>query len=237
MIKEQVVQIIIDHREGPSGLIDELIDYVYETQSLRITTNMETAQLEVADVIISANDDGTGRVGIERKSVDDFVDTVINPNRDMVRQMADLKRTFTRPMVILEGDTIFGLRGVSPEALRASMRMVGIGFGIPIIPTKSIEETAAYIVTIARGEQIDEKRKIAIPHTKRTQMTMTQRQEYVVSSIGSGVGASTAERLLRHFGSVRSIMNAPIDELCLVEGIGTKTAENILEVIGSEYKA
>ena len=231
MIKEHVVQIIIDHRESRSGLIDELIDYVYETQTLRITTNVQAAQLEVGDIICS------DRVGIERKSVDDFVDTIANPDRDMVRQLADLKRTFDRPLVILEGDTIFGLRGIHPEALRAHMAMIAVGFGIPIIPTKCVEETAAQIVTTARKEQIDERHKIGIPHTKRTQMTMTQRQEYVVSSIGAGVGASTAERLLKHFGSVRGTMNASIDELCLVEGIGQKTAENILEIIRSEYKA
>ena len=230
MIKEHVVQIIIDHRESRSGLIDELVDYEYETQSLRLTTNVEAAQLEIGDIICS------DRVGIERKSVDDFVDTIANPDRDMVRQLADLQRTFDRPLMILEGDSIFGLRGIHPEALRAHIAMIGVGFGIPIIPTKSIEETAAQIVTIARREQIDEGRKISIPHTKRTQMTMTQRQEYVVSSIGAGVGASTAERLLKHFGSVGGVTNASVDEMCLVGGIGQKTAENILEIIWSEYK-
>ena len=115
--------------------------------------------------------------------------------------------------------------------------MIGVGFGIPIIPTKSIEETAAQIVTITRREQIDEKRKIGIPHTKRTQMTLPQRQEYVVSSIGSGVGSIMAELLLKRFGSVRAVMTAPIDELTTIEGIGKKTAENIHEIIGSEYKS
>ena len=65
MIKEHVVQIIVDHREGKSGFIDELADYVYETQSLRITTNVEVATLEIGDVICSSNDDGTGRVDRE----------------------------------------------------------------------------------------------------------------------------------------------------------------------------
>lgn len=236
MIKEQVVQLIVDHRESASGLIDELADYVYETQSVRITTNVETAQLEIADVIISSNDDGTGRVGIERKSVDDFVDTVINPDRDMPRQLADLKRAFTRPLVILEGDTIFGLRGIHPEALRAQVSMVVVGFGIPMVPTKSVEETAAQVVTTARREQFKEHRKISIPHTKRTMMTMPRRQEYVVSSIGSGVGTVMAEALLKHFGSVQAAMNASIDELCFVEGIGKKTAKNIHEIVVSVYK-
>ncbi|MBW2077886.1 MAG: hypothetical protein JRI71_10135 [Deltaproteobacteria bacterium] len=231
MIKEQVVQIIVDHRESRSGLIDELTGYHYETTTHRVSTNVETATLEVGDIICS------DRVGIERKSCDDFVDTIISPERNMPRQLADLSRTFERPVVILEGDTIYGLRGIHPEALRAQVAMVCIGFGVPMIPTKSVEETAAQVVTIARREQFRENRKISIPHTKRTLMTLPQRQEYVVSSIGGGIGATMAETLLKHFGSVQGVINASIDELVCVEGVGKVTAENIHAITRSEYKA
>lgn len=231
MIKEQIVEIVIDFREGASGLIDELINYEYETTTHRVKTDVKAKQLEIGDVICS------DRVGIERKSVADFVDSIIDPNRDMVRQLADLQRTFKRPQMILEGDTVFGIRGIHPEALRAQKAMVAVGFGIPIIPTLSVEETAAQVVTIARREQFKENRKLTIPHTKRTMMTMTQRQEYVVSAIGSGIGGVAAEALLKHFGSVRSVMNATIGEMCVVKGIGQKTAENILEIVRSEYKS
>jgi len=158
----------------------------------------------------------------------------------MPRQLADLSRTFERPVVILEGNTIHGLRGIHPEALRAQVAMVCIDFGIPMLPTKSVEsveETAAQVVTIARREQFREKRKISIPHTKRTLMTLPQRQEYVVSSIGGGIGATMAETLLKHFGSVQGVINASIDELVCVEGVGKKTAENIHAITRSEYKA
>ena len=234
---EQVVQIIIDHREAKSGLIDELINYEYETTTARVTTDVKVRQLEIGDIICSSNDDGTGRVGIERKSCDDFVDTIVNPDRDMPRQLADLSRTFNRPLLILEGDTIHGISGIHPEALRAHLTMIGVGFGIPIIPTKSIEETTALVVTIARREQFRDRRKIAIPHTKRTMMTLPQRQVYAVSSIGGGVGPATAETLLQYFKSVKSVMNATIDELCAVEGVGKKTAEKIHEIVRSEYKS
>ena len=231
MVKKQVVQIIVDHREARSGLIDELTDYAYETTTHRVTTNVETAQLEVGDIICS------DRVGIERKSCDDFVDTIVSPDRDMPRQLSDLSRTFTRPLVILEGETIYGLRGISPEALRAHLSMICVSFGIPILPTQTVEETAAQVVTIARREQFKERRKISIPHTKRTLMTLPQRQEYVVASIGAGVGGKTAEVLLKHFGSVQRVMDASIDELCTVPRIQTKTAENIHEIVRSEYKS
>lgn len=228
--KEIVVEIIVDHREAASGLVDELFDYTHATQEYRLTTDVKARQLEIGDIICS------DRVGIERKSVSDFVDTITSPERDMPRQMVDLSRAFTRPLMILEGESVFGLRGISPEALRAHMAMVTVGFGVPILPTMDVAQTAAQIVTIARREQFKRVRSISIPHMKRSNMSLDKRQEYVVSSIGGGVGAETARTLLKHFGSVINVVNATLDELCEVKDIGKKTAESIHEITRSEYK-
>ena len=189
---------------------------------------MQTARLEVGDIICS------DRVCIERKSCADFVDSFIS--RDIFGQMADMSKAYSRSIMILEGETIFGLRDVSPEALRSALSGITVGWGIPIIPTANVESTAAMVVTIARREQFKEKRSISV-HGKRSHMTLPQRQEYVVSAIGGGVGPTMAEALLKHFGSVQAIINASIDELCDVEGIGKTTAENILKIVESEYKS
>ena len=42
-----------------------------------------------------------------------------------------------------------------------------------------------------------------------------------------GVGAKRKKLLLSKFKSVRKIQNATVEQLCSVEGIDTKTAENI----------
>jgi Fanconi anemia group M protein len=228
MIKEQIVQIIIDDRESRSGLIDELRGYEYENTTTRVTTNVQTARLEVGDIICS------DRVCIERKSCPDFVDSFIS--RDIFGQVADMSRAYVRSIMILEGKTIFGLRDVSPEALRSALSGITVGWGIPILPTANVKGTAAMAVTIARREQFKEKRSISI-HGKRSHMTLPQRQEYVVSSIGGGVGPTMAGVLLKHFGSVQEVIDASINELVEVEGIGKKTAENIREIVESEYKS
>ena len=231
MIKERVVYLIVDHREAASGLIEELIGYEYLTKDKHVTTHVETVVLEVGDVLCS------DRVDVERKSTHDFVDSIINPDRGMMGQVYDLSRTAKRPIMILEGETIYGLRGIHPEALRATLSAITVSFGVPIIPTCCVEETAAQLVTIGYKEQFNEGRKISIPHTKRTTMTMPERQVYVVSSIGSGIGAATAKLLLAHFGSVRAVMNAHIDEIIKIKGIGVPTAKNIHDIIRSKYKA
>lgn len=53
------------------------------------------------------------------------------------------------------------------------------------------------------------------------------------SSIGStltrieGIGEARARALLRHFGSLKAVREASVDELCAVKGVSRPAAENI----------
>lgn len=51
-----------------------------------------------------------------------------------------------------------------------------------------------------------------------------------------GVSEERAKRLAKHFPSLKSIVNASIDDLTKVEGIGRKTAEKIFEFINRYYE-
>ena len=52
---------------------------------------------------------------------------------------------------------------------------------------------------------------------------------YLLSSI-PGIGNELARNLLRHFGSIDKIANASIDQLMMVDGIGSKKAEQIYNI-------
>ena len=45
----------------------------------------------------------------------------------------------------------------------------------------------------------------------------------------SGVGSKRRRDLLRHFGSIRGVENASIDEICKVEGINATLAQSIYD--------
>jgi len=227
--KDTVVQLVVDHREAPSGLIDELMNYSYETETAVVSTHVEVAALPVGDVICS------DRVAVERKAVEDYVDTFVNAQRDLFTQSMDMRRAYPNAVMILEGDSIFGLRNIHPEALRGSLCGLTVGMRVPVIPTRNVEQTAAYMVTIARREQFARKRSISV-HGKRSQMSMKQRQIYIVSAIGDGVGVVVAEALLEHFGSVEAVMVAPVEELVKVKGVGKRIAETIRTLVGGKYK-
>ncbi len=183
--------------------------------------------LEVGDYVAS------DRAGIERKTVDDFLSTLMD-GRDLFGQISDLARTFERPLLIIEGEGLYTTRQIHPNAIRGVLSSIAIDFGVPIIFSKDEEDTAALISVIAKREQIDNKTGISL-HGKKTAPTLKEQQEYVISSIPE-IGPVVAKNLLQHFGSVEKVMLASREELMKVGLVGPKTADRIKEVVSGEYK-
>lgn len=183
--------------------------------------------LEVGDYVVS------DRVGIERKTADDFVDSLVGAERNIFAQLKDLARSYERPILILEGRDLYA-RQVHPNAIRGALASIAVDFGVAIIPTADEDETVSVIAAIARREQ---HAGGGAPHAhgKKTHRTLKEQQEYLVSSI-PGVGNAMAKNLLRHFGSVERVFAASAEELKEVELVGPKTAERIRELVGGEYK-
>jgi len=213
------LQIYVDRREIRSGVARALES---AGNDVILTT------LEVGDYIVS------DRVAIERKTDVDFLDSIIDKDRNIFGQLSDLARTYDRPVLIIEGDNLYTARQIHPNAIRGVLASIATGFGIPIISTRDAQDTAALIQVIAKREQVDEKRTPSL-HGRKTAMTLSEQQEYIISSI-SNIGPVAARKLLQHFGSVESVMRAGPDELMEVESIGPKTAQRIREVVGSVYK-
>jgi DNA excision repair protein ERCC-4 len=65
---------------------------------------------------------------------------------------------------------------------------------------------------------------------------LKSRQLYILQGLPK-VGPTVAKRLLDRFGSVSNVMNACVEDLMEVEGIGRVSAERIREVLDSEYQA
>lgn len=211
--------VYVDQREIRSGVARALdsggIDIVLAT-------------LEVGDYIVS------DRVAIERKTDMDFLDSVIDKERNIFRQLSDLARAYERPVLIIEGENLYTGRQLHPNAIRGVLASIVTDFGVPILYTRDEAETAEMIGAIARREQEDNKRMPSL-HGKKTAMTLKEQQEYIISAI-SNIGPSAAGKLLRYFGSVEAVMKASTDELMEVESIGLKTAQRIREVVGGLYK-
>jgi len=180
----------------------------------------------VGDYVIS------DRLAIERKTAQDFVASIIDPERNLFRQLSDLAKTYEKPIMILEGRDLY-TRQMNPSSIQGALASIAVDFGIPIIPSEDRNETASIIAMLAAREHKEgHEPKL---HGHKTARTLKEQQEYLVSAIPS-VGPAVAKNLLKHFGSVERIMTASQDELQEVELVGPKIAERIRELIGGEYK-
>ncbi|PXF57967.1 MAG: Hef nuclease [Candidatus Methanogaster sp.] len=209
----------IDHREIRSG-----VSQILEAAGVEVV--MRT--LEIGDYLLS------GRTCVERKTTSDFISSLISGRRELFGQISDLARTFDRPVLIIEGDDLYGQRQIHPNAVRGALTAIAIDFGVPILMSKDATDTALMLAAIARREQQDHGREVAM-HGTRSAMMLPQQQEYVVSAIPE-VGPVVAKNLLKHFGTVAAVMSASREELMAVELVGPKTADRIREVVGGEYK-
>jgi len=209
------IQIYVDPREREMAKL-------LEAKGLAVTLR----NLEVGDYVVS------DRVAVERKTARDFVDSIIDPERNLFRQIADLKRTYDRPVLILEGRDLYA-RQVGAASIRGALATVAIDFHIPIIPTEDQNETAEVIAILAKREG-QEGREPKV-HGHKTARTLKEQQEYLISAIPN-VGPALAKNLLKHFGSVQRIMTASSEELQEVEKVGPKIAERIRELVGGSYK-
>ncbi len=212
---KMLAKIFVDSREREMAKLLE---------SLKIDVTVKN--LEVGDYVISE------KVAIERKTAKDFVASIIDPQRNLFRQMADLARTYDRPVLILEGRDLYTSQ-MNVASIRGAMISVAVNYGVPIIPTEDRDETASVIALLAKRE-MREGREPKV-HGHKTARTLKEQQEYLISAISS-VGPMVARNLLKHFGSVEKIMTASSEQLQEVELVGPKIAQRIRELVGGEYK-
>jgi Fanconi anemia group M protein len=214
------VEIVVDQRELDSAIARDL------STREGVETRLET--LAVGDYVLS------DRVVVERKTVEDFLDTLTGGDRSLFEQVGDAGRHYARPVVVVEGEGLLGRRNVHPKAIHGALASLAVDFGASVMRTTDEEETADLLEVIAEREQEEGDREVSV-HGEKQSRTLTEQQEYVVASIAE-VGPVTARSLLAEFGSVEAVMTADEETLQDAEGVGEVTAERIREVTGSEYR-
>ncbi len=213
--KRTPLKIYADTREQSSGVIKELVNR---------NVSVKTQRLMTADYIIS-------NIGIERKSVHDFVSSLID--KRILTQLKDLKQNFERPLLVIEGvEDIFSVRKVHPNAIRGMLAAIATSFQIPILYTKNPIDTAELLIAIAKRE-MTRSNEVQL-RTDKKPLTSKEMQEYIVSSLPH-IGSNLAKSLLKQFNSVKNIINADTKELQNVEKVGQKKAKDIKEIIERNY--
>ena len=216
--KQEKIKIFADFREKSSGILKELIE-------LQVELKLES--LNNADYILSS------RVGVEVKTVPDFVESIIDGR--LMQQIKSLRNNFERPLLIIEGiEDIYSVRNIHANAIRGMLSTIAVSYGIPILYTKNFKDTAMLMNIIAKREQEDTGKEFTM-HTEKKNLSIREQQEYIIGSL-PGIGATLSKPLLKHFKSVKNVINAEQKELEQVEKVGKKTAEKIKDIVDREYQ-
>jgi len=183
--------------------------------------NMGVGDYQITDDII-----------IERKTVEDFSKSITD--KRLYQQAKELTTNCHKPLLIIEGENIYHTF-LHPNAIRGAMASIAIDFKIPIIQTQNETDTAFMIKRIAIREQNKKNRKEVSIRTQTKPVTLPQQQLFITESL-PGIGPVSAKNILRHFKTIKNLVNATKKELKEVEGIGEKTANGIIDVTQREFK-
>ena len=214
--KANQFNVICDNRETASPVVRYL--------SL-MGVNLKLEQLTVADYIISQ------RAGIERKSAQDFNDSIKDGR--LFNELIDLKNNFERAILIIEGDPFMD-SNISVNALYGALTSIILNLGITIYRTQDAKETAMFLYQLAKKEQTDSKGDVKLRFEKAP-IEFSHLLEFIIAGI-PGVNSLRAKNLLKEFKTLQNIFNSDIPDLTKVENIGKKIAQEIYKLSRYRYK-
>ncbi|MFH1311453.1 MAG: ERCC4 domain-containing protein [Nanoarchaeota archaeon] len=207
-------KIIIDYREKNSLVISELISLGIE---------VEIKELKVADYIVN-------NVAIERKTVSDFISSMINHR--LINQLEEINQ-YPEKLLIIEGIDEQELyndseerMGMHPNSIRGFLLSILLKYKVPIIFTKNYQDTAKFLLVLARRKT----KETPLKANKKT-LNKKERLQFLIEGF-PGIGPKTAKKLLKKFKTIKNIINAPEEKLREILG---KKAENIKKIIEEEY--
>ncbi|MBI5347264.1 MAG: hypothetical protein HZB66_01495 [Candidatus Aenigmarchaeota archaeon] len=215
-LPSEKVVIYVDSREMHTRIVD----------ILRKQCDLREKQLAVADFLLS------DRVGCERKTVSDFLQSIVDGR--LFKQLVELKEGFEKPLLIIEGDSLFEQRNIHENAINGALASIAIEFSIPMIWTKNQMETAHLLLAIAKREQLGSSATVSIRGQKRVR-SENEEQEFLVAGL-PGINTVHAKRLLEHFGTPEKLFSAHESELKKLHGIGNKKARRIRQLLERTYE-
>lgn len=217
------INIICDSRESASSVLSELS--ALSTKDLRVSLSLE--QLGVGDYQIS--DD----VVVERKTLSDFETSIIDGRIfQQIQELSSIKKS----CLIVEGSPfqLYESKRINGKAIIGLLTSIGLNYRVPIFFTKNQKETALFLFTIAKKEQIKNKNKNQKLRYSKTTFSGSEWQLFIMQSFPD-IGPTLAKSILQEFKSLKNIANACVNELTKVDKLGPKKANKIKYLFEREF--
>jgi Fanconi anemia group M protein len=208
--------IMVDSRETASSVARELSERNAQIKLLK---------LPVGDYIISE------RCGFERKSMQDFVDSVKDGR--LFTELRALKNQFPIPILILEGN-FNAIVSMHRAALLGALSSILLKMNIFLYQTGSPKETAEILIAFAKKEQQGKREKPFSIRFKKIPDNPAQKLEYILAGV-PGINTARARDLLKEFRTLQQLFNASENQLQKVANIGPKLAATLHKFATLDY--
>lgn len=209
------MKIECDYREKGSGLIDLLAE---EDIQLVVKT------IQFGDYRINDS------ITVERKTARDFLQSIADTR--LFKQLSNMKRYCDYPVVLIEGNPFKTGMNFRCQAIRGALLSIQAIWHIPVIFSRSKDDTRNIFMMIGTQQK---KCMNTIPLRGIYKPgKLKSRQLYLLQGLPQ-IGPKLAKRLMQKFGSVQKIMNASVDELKKIEGIGSISAQKIRDLLESPW--
>jgi Fanconi anemia group M protein len=196
--KEEKVKIIVDNREKNSLVVACLHERGCE---------VEFKQLEIGDYILGEKQE----IVVERKTFSDFVSSMIN--KRILTQLCEMKKYPMYFLILEKFDFNYHDYLANENAIRGMLLSVALKFKVPIIFTKDEEDSADFLMVVARRSKKPEKTDSALRFCPvRSSMSEKEQKQFILEGF-EGIGPKTAKKLLKEFGSLKKIFSASREEI------------------------
>ncbi len=207
--------IAVDDREVKSGIVPLLEEQGW---------GVRVQRMEIGDFRIGQD------VLIEKKTGFDFSASVIDGR--LFRQVARLRRSGIRIVVLVEGNPYQRDSGIDGEAVRGAVVSVSLIWQVPVILSESLPQTVEIFGYMA--DQVHRLTDLPIARTGYRPKRMRRRQLFILQGF-PGIGPLRAIRLLNYFGSLRRAFTAEPEQWMGVDGIGKAGARRVADLLDTEF--
>jgi ERCC4-type nuclease len=218
--KTEQPTIIVDSREAKSA--PKIVKGLTE-----LGADISVRFLEKGDYVVSS------LCAFERKTVSDFVYTLTR--RYLFDQLFMLQECYEKSFIIIEGylPIVYKYSKINPASVWGAMFALAKQ-GINLIHTNSQKETADFLYTAAKQEQLVEKRS-AVVHPVKKHDSLSDAQIFFMASLPN-IGREKAVSLLNSYQNPLNALNNVDRWSKDVNGLGPKITKKVKEVIHNTYE-
>ncbi|MEM3426094.1 MAG: helix-hairpin-helix domain-containing protein [Thermofilum sp.] len=200
---------------------------------------VERKSIEWYDYVVEGKQ---GKVGVERKTIDDFIQSMIDGR--LYYQSYKLSHDFTVSFIVIVGD--FSLYQVERATFTGSIHeniqkaYIGALLGIGLRRSPDGKEGIVHPILLGSDDEFLTfmellEKKLDMKDLYRLPVVgdVSESGNYMVAMLMCipGVGREKAKTLYERFRSVENLVKASVEEIASVKGVGMKLAKRIYQTL------